>query len=102
MSLPTTYIEWRGGRASTAAEAEAGPADDEAGVHAGMEEDLGEDEEDSGLESSSESDAEDIDIEMPSASPLGEPLVICIPSLIPIRRVIMSNGVSCTLHAPLA
>lgn len=74
MSLPTTYIEWRGGRASTAAEAEAGPTDDEAGLPAGIDEDQGEGSEDSGLESSSESDAEDIDIDMPSASPLGEPL----------------------------
>ena len=71
LSLPTTYIEWRGGRASTAAEADAGPAEEEAGAQTAMDEDQGEEDDDSELGSSSESDAEDVDIEMPSATPPG-------------------------------
>ncbi len=73
LSLPTTYIEWRGGRASTLAEAgsSAEEAAREAAVQGGSDEELEEeDDDDSELASSSESE-EDVDIEMPAASPPG-------------------------------
>ena len=79
LALPSSYIEWRGGRASTLAEADraAEEAVAEAASPQGSDEELDEeeeeedenDDEDSELASSSESDAEDVD--MQPASPPG-------------------------------